>query len=117
MFPMDTADGSNAALKKERQKEETTVFLFKFKNSGSAPSQEPQRRGTMRHEILSIPTLKRTCCSFPVVEFPRMLARYRHVDTLSIINVPEMENFIGYWSGIPRAARGRSVVTGDLSVM
>ncbi len=23
--------------------------------------------------------------------------RYRHVDTLSIINVPEMENFIGYW--------------------
>lgn len=22
---------------------------------------------------------------------------YRHVDTLSVINVPEMENFIGYW--------------------
>lgn len=25
---------------------------------------------------------------------------YRHVDTLSIINVPEMENFIGYWNGV-----------------
>lgn len=24
---------------------------------------------------------------------------YRHVDTLSVINVPEMENFIGYWMG------------------
>jgi len=24
---------------------------------------------------------------------------YRHVDTLSVINVPEMENFIGYWQG------------------
>ena len=64
MFPMDTADGSNAALKKERQKEETTVFLSKFKNSGSAPRQESQRRGTMRHEILSIPTLKKNVLLF-----------------------------------------------------
>mmetsp|Transcript_33349 Transcript_33349/g.84942 ORF Transcript_33349/g.84942 Transcript_33349/m.84942 type:complete len:512 (+) Transcript_33349:89-1624(+) len=24
---------------------------------------------------------------------------YRHIDTLSVINVPEMENFIGYWQG------------------
>lgn len=24
---------------------------------------------------------------------------YRHIDTLSVINVPEMENFIGYWMG------------------
>jgi len=24
---------------------------------------------------------------------------YRHIDTLSVINVPEVENFIGYWNG------------------
>ncbi|CAE7568927.1 Npl4, partial [Symbiodinium necroappetens] len=26
--------------------------------------------------------------------------RYRHIDTLSVINVPEMESFIGYWQGV-----------------
>ncbi|OLQ04294.1 hypothetical protein AK812_SmicGene12689 [Symbiodinium microadriaticum] len=25
---------------------------------------------------------------------------YRHIDTLSVINVPEMESFIGYWQGV-----------------
>ena len=50
--------------KRKGKQEETTLFLSKFKNSGSAPRQEPQRRGTMRHEILSIPTLKKNVLQF-----------------------------------------------------